>query len=705
MDIKDVINKIKKNYPEIVWGNSGISFSLNKQNQILVQYSRDELIQHFKNNYKFLLINTFSDSSVNWKAELANYFVITELVEEATAGNIEITKKRKIEEISNKLGNDYFIIEQDFFICHVIKVETESESYLNIVNEIIGFKDIDEFTNSLEIELDNWNDYGYYNMLNITIWDTDYSLRVNPRSENMINYLKGEEKKPSVDDLCSLGDEVYYEFLKKYLPYSVRDEWLKLTNDLSYNIEELDRISKKYKYYKDPFASKFTIKQPQGLEHNFFNNSFMRTTSVTEIKDIFHPLTIYGISGDKLSEIQSESENIKKSVDDSVTTIQYSFEEDGIEKGILQFDKHNSSDLPMNVYGVVGGNGSGKSYKISKIIRDHIEGDNNFSQILHFSLSPFDNNIKYTDGGEEKLLGSLFQNEEEDVIYEKIGFSSINNPLIEDLVTKLDSLGLGDIKNFIIKKNKILFDENKELIPNAQEKIDIGTSFNWYIQILLLDLIASDTKIGYWKECLKYFLFEPWVKDVIEAFEDKIINLEDYKKIIKLSSGQSTILLYLTKLVSSVNKGSLIIFDEPETFMHPPMMKAFIRAVSEIITQTNAFCLVATHSPVIIQEIPHSNVYKLNLDHKIYKVGYKTYGQNLGSLYKNIYGVELQQTGYNEFLIERKEKKLIDGDGGDLLEENDIKYLGDEAYLKYLLIKDEVNQQYRKEDKIDEESQ
>ncbi|HEM4855852.1 TPA: ATP-binding protein, partial [Streptococcus suis] len=115
-------------------------------------------------------------------------------------------------------------------------------------------------------------------------------------------------------------------------------------------------------------------------------------------------------------------------------------------------------------------------------------------------------------------------------------------------------------------------------------------SFTFYIQDVLLDFIAaSDKKFELWLNCLDLFAFEQWARDIIDAFSDKKIQLDDFKKLSDLSSGQSTILLYITKLVSSINRGCLVIFDEPETFMHPPMIKAFIRAVAKVCEEEKAF--------------------------------------------------------------------------------------------------------------------
>ncbi len=85
------------------------------------------------------------------------------------------------------------------------------------VNNILRFNNLKEFRDSLSITLSDWNDYGYYTVLYVNIWKEKFWLRVNPRSQEMIDYLKGTGKKPMLDDgtdLCSLGGVEYYEFLK-----------------------------------------------------------------------------------------------------------------------------------------------------------------------------------------------------------------------------------------------------------------------------------------------------------------------------------------------------------------------------------------------------------------------------------------------------------------------------------------------------------
>ncbi|HEL2460007.1 TPA: ATP-binding protein [Streptococcus suis] len=726
--IHEVILNINKEFPEIGWGVAG---SISGKS---VEIGREITLQRWrKGDAKYFWITYFSDSSevVEKCKKAKNYLVIIDVdikeIEESPAQTLSIAvgKKGKLSEIITRIDNGElaFSIKQDFFTCYFIKFD--EKDYLEKVNNILRFKNLKEFRDSLSITFSDWNDYGYYTVLYVNIWKEKFWLRVNPRSQEMIDYLKGTGKKPMLDDgtdLCSLGGVEYYEFLKKYLPYSVRQQWFSITKDLAFNRKNLDKASRKYEDFADPYAADFKMEPPYGKSHNFFNNSFMRTTSVKEIKDIFRPLAVAGYGEESVAEDKEMQEGPKKSVDENIVSIDYDF---GDEKVGLSFVKNRSSDLSTEVYAIIGGNGSGKSFRINEIIKRHMEGDNNFSSIIHFSLSPFDSVIEYQKNDKKYEVRSI-EEDDEGVLYEKIGFVSVETPRINQVINKLQGQQLKNIIDWL--KDKYSIDDSTE---KSVKKLTMKDSFTFYIQDVLLDFIAtSDKKFELWLNCLELFAFEQWARDIIDAFRDKEFQLNDFKKLSELSSGQATILLYLTKLVSSINRGCLVIFDEPETFMHPPMIKAFIRAVAKICKEEKAFCLTATHSPIVLQEIPHKCIYTLNAEHELRNVSYKTFGENLDSLYKNVYGVELQMTGYNNILTERRnflidsinkvadkevEENKLSQESDSLLntqassisdreknEEHSIErfpifsnasdknLLGDEAYLKYLIIEEEI---------------
>ena len=692
MSVSEIIERIRSEYSEIDWLKSRSNFYKIPDQGIFVQYNLKDLEKKYESS-KFLIINKFAKSAIDWNYDLGNYFVITELTDSPKTGNIEFTKNNKAREFEKCIGQSYFTIEQDFFTCHFIRVEKDSEEYLETLKKIISLS-FDDFVEQMCLEPNKWDDYGYQLVFNLTIWEQTFELRVNPKNDLSMNYLKSGEGEYPDEDFCSLGEVAYYEFLKKYLSYKERQKWFTRTRDLAFDISLLDAIAEKYSEVSDSHGKSLTFLPPNGDVHNFLYNSFLRTTTLKEIKEIFYPLTVFGYSNSTVH-YSGDGKNIIQAVDDRVKSINYSFKENGIDKGALNFIKNRMSDLPMNVYAVVGGNGSGKSYKINQIIKEHLEEDNKFSQILHFSLSPFDNTI---NDGSSKEISDKWKDSDDEIIYEKVGFVSVKYPPILEVLKKTEALALSDVKKYLDQKSsKYLVAENT-LKEGFEGEISIKESFSYYIQNLLIDLIASEDKLKMWGDCLNFFTFESWVDDIINAFQDRKISKTDIEKIDTLSSGQATILLYITKLVSSINQGSLVIFDEPETFMHPPMVKAFIRAVSEIVNNNKAFCLIATHSPVIIQEIPHCNVYRLDPNHELKNTNYKTYGQNLDTLYNNIYGLALQQTGYNSFFNDLrdnifdkiKETNQEDLEDVNLLSDKDRQYLGDEAFLKYLVVKDEI---------------
>lgn len=695
MSVIEIIERIRSEYSEIDWLKSRSSFYKITKQGVLVQYDLKELEKKYEKS-NFLIINKFAQSAIDWNSDLENYFVITELTDSPKTGNIEITKNNKLTEFENCIGQSYFIIEQDFFTCHFIRVEQDSDEYLGILQEIISLS-FDDFVEQMSIKNSDWDDYGYKLVLNFTIWEQTFELRVNPKNNLSMDYLKSGEGEYPDEDFCSLGEVAYYEFLKKYLSYKNRQKWFTRSRDLAYNTSVLEKFAIEYSKKSDLHGQTLDFTPPNSEYHSFLYNSFLRTTTLKEIKEVFHPLTVFGYSNSTVH-YSGDGKNIIQAVDDRETSINYSFKEDGIDKGALNFKKNRKSKLPMNVYAVVGGNGSGKSYKINQIISEHMAGDKKFSQILHFSLSPFDNIINFDKDGSRKEISDKGKDSDGEIIYEKVGFVSVKYPPILEVLKKAEALALTDVKKYLYQKSsKYLVAENT-LKEGFEGEISIKESFSYYIQNLLFDLIASNKKLAQWKSAIEFFEFETWIEDIKIAFLDRDIIKEDLEKIDNLSSGQATILLYITKLVSSINQGSLVIFDEPETFMHPPMVKAFIRAVSEIVDNNKAFCLIATHSPVIIQEILHCNVYRLDSNHGLKNTNYKTYGQNLDTLYNNIYGLSLQQTGYNSFFNDLRDKifdKIKETNQEDLedvnlLSDKDSQYLGDEAFLKYLVVNDEI---------------
>jgi predicted ATPase len=121
----------------------------------------------------------------------------------------------------------------------------------------------------------------------------------------------------------------------------------------------------------------------------------------------------------------------------------------------------------------------------------------------------------------------------------------------------------------------------------------------------------------------------------------------------KMSSGHAVVLLSITKLVETVEEKTLVLIDEPESHLHPPLLSAFTRALSDLLISRNGVAIIATHSPVVLQEVPKSCVWKLR---RRRTAGHadrpesETFAENVGVLTREVFGLEVSKSGFHELL-------------------------------------------------------
>ena len=134
---------------------------------------------------------------------------------------------------------------------------------------------------------------------------------------------------------------------------------------------------------------------------------------------------------------------------------------------------------------------------------------------------------------------------------------------------------------------------------------------------------------------------------------------EDVLKTFKaLSSGHKIVLLTLTRLVEKVEEKTLVLIDEPEAHLHPPLLSAMTRAISELMVKRNGVAIVATHSPVILQEVPKSCVWILNRILTVSKAErptIETFAESVGILSREVFQLELAQSGYHQLLSDLRQ--------------------------------------------------
>lgn len=145
-----------------------------------------------------------------------------------------------------------------------------------------------------------------------------------------------------------------------------------------------------------------------------------------------------------------------------------------------------------------------------------------------------------------------------------------------------------------------------------------------------------------------------------------------------LSSGHKVTLLIITSCVDKLEERSILFLDEPENHLHPPLLSAFVRALSYLLIDRNGVAIVSTHSPVILQEVPSNCVWALRRGSTGLipeRLEIETFGASISSLTSQVFGLEVTESGFHKLLSNAVEKV---NDYDRILESFEGK-LGDEA--------------------------
>ncbi|RZJ43645.1 MAG: ATP-binding protein [Chryseobacterium sp.] len=221
------------------------------------------------------------------------------------------------------------------------------------------------------------------------------------------------------------------------------------------------------------------------------------------------------------------------------------------------FDFKQTDSFPFRINVIIGKNGTGKTQFMGKMVNsisglEHISGFTpftpQFNKIISISYSLFDDFPKPNDT-------TVFS-------YKYIGLRTNDEEIISD--AKL-SEKLRNAFQYIIR------------LERESEWFNI---VNNIIPLENLGLTTVDD------------LNMKWVENI------------SYEKSKRLSSGQSILLFILTELIANIQEETLILFDEPETHLHPTAIAELMNCFSIILETYKSFAIVSTHSPIVLQDVP-----------------------------------------------------------------------------------------------------
>lgn len=300
----------------------------------------------------------------------------------------------------------------------------------------------------------------------------------------------------------------------------------------------------------------------------------------------------------------------------------------------LTFNIEPQSMPSSNIHVIIGRNGVGKTYLINDMIISLTS-----SQFKDGSIGAF--------SSENENIDDFFAN----VVYVSFSaFEEFNLPIIDNTSIKYSYIGIASTD-----KESANFG-----VPKSHEQLK-----NEFQHSLLA--CVGNSKGDLWNKIILILESDPLFRsaqilsilDESESDSDRLIEIAGIR-FDNLSSGHKIILLTVTRLVETVHEKSLVLFDEPESHLHPPLLSSFIGAISELLVEKNGVGIIATHSPVILQEVPRSCVWKLRKhgnEAAAERLEIESYGENVGILTHEVFGLEVTSSGYHKMLKELVEEK------------------------------------------------
>lgn len=124
-----------------------------------------------------------------------------------------------------------------------------------------------------------------------------------------------------------------------------------------------------------------------------------------------------------------------------------------------------------------------------------------------------------------------------------------------------------------------------------------------------------------------------------------------------LSSGHKVVLKIVTELTAYIDdrQPTLVLIDEPETHLHPPLLAALLKSVRTCLERFDGYAIVATHSPVVLQETPGRFVHVLRRmanQSRVVSTPIETFGENVGVITQEVFNLDDGSTDWHSTLSE-----------------------------------------------------
>ncbi|MEG8016066.1 MULTISPECIES: AAA family ATPase [Sphingomonas] len=157
---------------------------------------------------------------------------------------------------------------------------------------------------------------------------------------------------------------------------------------------------------------------------------------------------------------------------------------------------------------------------------------------------------------------------------------------------------------------------------------------------------------------LKPLLADPSFSDIPDQSPAELLALEQRPTFMGWSTGLKIVMHAIATIVARTERKSIVLIDEPESHLHPPLLAAFMHSVRHVLEANDAFAVVATHSPVVVQETLGRHVSVVNRvgdEIAIMPPRIETYGESIGEITDEVFRLHPGATDFHATL-----KALVD---------------------------------------------
>lgn len=483
------------------------------------------------------------------------------------------------------------------------------------------------------LEKNEWDDFGYHTMYHLHATDKLTSegnvylgyIRIMKHGQEkhdiyLLNKKQGKQINFSElpEDFVSLTTSIdVFKGLNKYL--SQKDRLL--------FIEQMHLIlNEDSKYYK-------LVHEDDCFETSLLRDTTMNNYSLKKGTSLLMDKTTY--YNLQLQAIKINFANMDESTDLNFSCL----------------PKFQSNNIPNGVITFIGKNGSGKStsiYNLAKLLYAYPDqrfrlkekigvikpNDIGINKLFLLSYSPFDNFVLPGIGGEDYrvILEGLKNNDGRFVF-----------------------CGIRDVKK---EFESILENPQKDTYEKLFEDIRLDATSLKPINVLADEFVQAMSTLEYNTERNKIWdkiekMSRGKFPEIQELMDELFIldNEERKEQFLRLSTGYKYFFHSLAHIIAYIEEDSIVLFDEPENHIHPPMLSFMISSLRNILSKYQSVMLIATHSPVIVQETFSKNVFVVRRFEDKTVMSHpqiETYGANISEITSEVFDLTTDITKYYE---------------------------------------------------------